>query len=194
MSIRAISIPFDLDEPVEIIEIPKEQALQQLQQLVDGDVQCVPLSPAFDETTFWVNEDGKARFPEELGHNRRAQQLWNRAWGELTDFIVGGAVVLGGADEIGDTLGLNDEQYTAVLGALGLELIVKIENVYDDGHCSERTIALAVPEGDLDDWWQDEVFDHTGDGHGAGSTGSCLTATVVGGPTSLLGMSNEWID
>lgn len=197
MTIRAISIPFDSDKPVEIIDLDRDNTLEQLRQLnalVDGGVQCVPLQPAFPGVTLWVNEEGKSRFPEELGRNSRAQRLWDRAWGELTDFIVGNAVLLGGADDDGNTTGLDDEQYAAVAETLDLSLTVRFENAYGDGHSSVHTLLLPAPGADIDEWWEDEVFPHTGDSHGIGSAGSCLTATVIAGPTNMLGMSNEWLD
>ena len=72
---------------------------------------------------------------------------------------------------------------------------VKIENDYSDEHHSESTVELPAPTGDLDEWWNDVVFPHTGDGHGAeGDLGSCYTATIVAGPARLLGETTEWID
>lgn len=75
---------------------------------------------------------------------------------------------------------------------------VKIENAYSDGHESERVATVADPAGmddvTLDGWWEDVVWDETGDGHGVGRRlGSCCTATVIEADVpGLVGQSREW--
>lgn len=84
---------------------------------------------------------------------------------------------------------------------------VRIENTYSDGHTSTATVDVEPPDdttvnADLDDWWSETVFEHTGDGHSADSElGSCYTATVIGVQHQhgnnlawLMGESFEWID
>lgn len=94
-------------------------------------------------------------------------------------------------------------------------VIVKIENDYSDGHHSEHTVELDSPscyghrdihsgetfhcdgtsDNELADWWEEVVYPHTGDGHGADNdVGSCYTATIIHGPARLLGETTEWID
>jgi hypothetical protein len=50
----------------------------------------------------------------------------------------------------------------------------------------------------LEDWWQDVVFEYTGDGHGNGDNGklgSCYTATIIRCDNPVfLDESFEWID
>jgi len=76
------------------------------------------------------------------------------------------------------------------------QVVVKIENDYSDEHHSEHEVTLDAPaEEDLDGWWNDVVYEHTGDGHGIDfDGGSCYTATIVHGPARLLGEEYEWID
>jgi hypothetical protein len=72
---------------------------------------------------------------------------------------------------------------------------VKIENTYSDGWHSEAIVRAVPPCGDLDEWWNDVVFQRTGDGHGEDGLGSCYTATVVAADDAeLIGKSYEWID
>jgi len=73
---------------------------------------------------------------------------------------------------------------------------VRIENDYSDGHHSERTVVVADPGRDLDEWFNDVVFNETGDGHGADNDlGSCYTATIVhASDGKLVGKSYEWTD
>lgn len=87
-----------------------------------------------------------------------------------------------------------------------MSVTVRIENAYSDGHTSTRTVEVEAPKddtigSDLDEWWEEAVFEHTGDGHGAGGLGSCYTATVVGvkheydnNRAWMMGESTEWID
>ena len=70
---------------------------------------------------------------------------------------------------------------------------VKIENSYSDGHESTRVVELPAPGDDLDAWWENVVWEETGDGHGVGGLGSCYTATIVtANDASLVGKSYEW--
>lgn len=69
---------------------------------------------------------------------------------------------------------------------------VKIENVYMDGHESERTVTVPAPVGSLKDWWENVVFPKTGDGHDCEGD-AVYTATIVKGPIQLVGLTREWI-
>jgi hypothetical protein len=83
---------------------------------------------------------------------------------------------------------------------------VRIENDYSDGHRSVQEIDVAAPrisESDwldgswtvaVEEWWEEVVYEHTGDGHGIDVDGSCYTATIIEGDPALVGLSNEWTD
>ncbi|MDP9903148.1 DUF3846 domain-containing protein [Arthrobacter bambusae] len=192
MTIRALRIPVDTEQPLRIVEIPESESLAQLQALVEGYVKRIDLQHG---VTSWLNEEGKLTG---LQCNPRAQRLYIETYG-LADIIVGPAVLTGGAYDQGSTLGLSDAQLSHVDQLLGPFARVRIENTYSDGHESTTEVWLEPPAGnsakELEDWWQDEVFGHTGDGHGTdGSLGSLLTATVISGPTHLAGQTFEWSD
>lgn len=76
---------------------------------------------------------------------------------------------------------------------------VRIENAYTDGHESEVDVELEAPEdpAELGEWWDDVVFPHTGDGHGAEKPGlgSYHIARIDrADDESLVGQSMEWSD
>jgi hypothetical protein len=79
---------------------------------------------------------------------------------------------------------------------------VRIENHYSDGHHSTHIAQVEPPKGDdlndpdLDEWFSEAVFPHTGDGHGIDSSlGSCLTATIIAASrVEHVGLEYEWID
>jgi hypothetical protein len=74
-------------------------------------------------------------------------------------------------------------------------ITVKIENAYSDGHESKHEVLVEPPTGALDEWFEDVVFPHTGDGHGIGGGGSCYVATIIAcDDAALLGETYEWID
>lgn len=66
--------------------------------VVDGFVERAPI--ANYTQLMWVNEEGKIRG---LPHNPKAQRLWNEAWGEGSDYIVGNVVITGDDTEEGET-------------------------------------------------------------------------------------------
>lgn len=72
---------------------------------------------------------------------------------------------------------------------------VKIENSYADGHESETTVTVEPPEAfdeaTLDDWWNNVVFPHTGDGYSE-SMSSSAEATVLEGPQDLVDETYGW--
>lgn len=79
---------------------------------------------------------------------------------------------------------------------------VKIENAYSDGHESEREVEIEGPAefyaNDLEEWFMEVVYEHTGDGHGDGShgkLGSCYVATILkADDLALVGKNFEWAD
>lgn len=84
---------------------------------------------------------------------------------------------------------------------------IQVENSYTDGHESTATAEVEPPasmsEEDLESWWDETVFEHTGDGHytevydeTGERLGSCYTVRVLEAPTmpDLVGLENEWLD
>jgi len=80
---------------------------------------------------------------------------------------------------------------------------VRMENFYSDGHQSEEVVDVEAPESleaeTLEGWWQDVVFEHTGDGHAADKPklGFFYKATVVyvedlENLKDLAGQTQEW--
>ena len=108
------AVVLSTDGTVRSIDIDPSNELTQLQSLVGGYIQAVTLP---NGVTMWLNEEGKLHG---LEHNSSAQRLFDRSFGAGYDLIVGDAVLMGGADEEGDTLGLTEEQvalYTYALSA-----------------------------------------------------------------------------
>jgi hypothetical protein len=75
-----------------------------LSRAVGGMIEAVTLPNGL---TLWVNEEGKM---DGLPVNDYATRLFASAFGAGIDIIVGDAIVTGGADDEGETLGLTDEQ------------------------------------------------------------------------------------
>lgn len=89
-----------------------------------------------------------------------------------------------------------------------MSVMVKIENTYSDGHASSREVEVDAPELEFhgldgtvgiipDEWWDDEVFWRTGDGHGAEhpDVTALYTATIIRADVaSLVGQTFEWGD
>jgi hypothetical protein len=72
---------------------------------------------------------------------------------------------------------------------------VIITNTYPDRSNTE-TVTVPDPESlspeDLEDWWEEEVFPHTGDGRGSNDY-AVYTATVTESDVpGLVGKWNEW--
>jgi hypothetical protein len=84
-------------------------SLSKLQEAVGGYIQPVDIS---DTLTLWVNEEGKLM---SLPHNPTAQRYYDKRWGAGRDFIVGNVVFTGGVGPDGETLGLTDEQVSAIV-------------------------------------------------------------------------------
>lgn len=95
------------DGTTETIDLSTDE-LAQLQGAVGGWVEAIDLN---DSLTMWVNEEGKLTG---LPHNPGAQRYWDSAFGPGTDFIVGNAVLTGGIDGEGDTIGLDDATVQAL--------------------------------------------------------------------------------
>lgn len=196
MNIRTIHIPTDPIEVARLIDIPSGQVAEKLHELVSGYFQCVELN---DGVHLWLNEEGKLNG---MPWNPRAQMIWNLRFGIFTDHLVGPAVLTGGTDPRGVTLGLSDEQIAGVdhmLSDFSPVARVRIENTYEDGHESATEVWIALPDSltdpeSIEEWWMDDVYAHTGNGHGATNPklGSYHEATVISGPAELVGQTFDW--
>ena len=104
------------DGSVSLEEMPSgdRESYNYLNTAVAGWIQSVDLDETLTGFTLWVNEEGKL---DGLPYNQKATHLWELSYG-FTDVIVGNAVLTGGTDEHGDTLGLTDDQVTKVLEVL----------------------------------------------------------------------------
>jgi hypothetical protein len=75
---------------------------------------------------------------------------------------------------------------------------IKVENTYEDGH--ESTFEYDVEDtdgyGDIEDWWDEVAFEHTGDGHGTGDNsklGCFYEVTIIQSPhPEEVGLKREW--
>lgn len=72
-----------------------------------------------------------------------------------------------------------------------------ITNTYEDGHESEHEVFVSPWEGGVpdDDWWQDVVFPHTGDGSGENQNAfyEATIIEIVGSTdTTMCGVSYDW--
>lgn len=100
---------------VKIINLLPDTQLEQVQKAVGGLIQAIRLD---DDLTMWLNEEGKIL---KLPHNSFAQHLWDKKFGEHTDYLVGNIVLTGGADDEGETISLSDTQvvaYSLLFGAM----------------------------------------------------------------------------
>lgn len=99
---NALVIGFD--ESLEVVDLDStEGSLEVLQNAVDGWVEAVDIN---DTLTMWCNEEGKL---DGLPFNGIATGLFQARFGKV-DIIMGNAVLTGGVDDEGDTIGLTDEQ------------------------------------------------------------------------------------
>jgi hypothetical protein len=80
---------------------------------VGGYVERVPLGN--HTMLMWLNEEGKIH---SLPYNPTAQTLWDREYGEGTDYIVGTVVITGEDDDDGNTVGLTDSQIADLAQAI----------------------------------------------------------------------------
>lgn len=82
-----------------------------LSNAVGGYIEAVSLPNGL---TLWVNEEGKLNG---LPVNEYATRLFTSAFGAV-DIIVGNAIVTGGADDEGETLGLTDKEVADLVADL----------------------------------------------------------------------------
>ena len=83
-----------------------------LSRAVGGMIEAVTLS---DTLTLWVNEEGKMNG---LPVNEYATKLFASEFGAGIDIIVGNAIITGGSNDEGETLGLADTQVEELVADL----------------------------------------------------------------------------
>ena len=98
---------------VQVVEFENDTCYQTLSAGVGGYIECVALSEQMD---LWCNEDGKV---DGLPFNPLATRIFHHAH-KTSDFIVGDAVITGGIDDEGESLGLTDEQIDEITSYLVL--------------------------------------------------------------------------
>lgn len=70
---------------------------------------------------------------------------------------------------------------------------LRIENTYADGDEVVNHVALPTPNGsDLDEWFEDEVFEHTGTGRDDGTEAIYEATIVESSRPELIGKSYGW--
>lgn len=106
------ALQINTDGTVEIIvNDDKFVGYSTLSGAVGGMIECVTFS---DTLTMWVNEEGKMCG---LPVNEYATRLFVANFGPF-DTIVGNAILTGGADDDGETLGLTDGQIADLVAEL----------------------------------------------------------------------------
>jgi len=103
---KAVVITTDGEKQVKEFEIGNSYKL--LSETVGGLIECVRLDANLD---MWVNDNGLA---EGLAQNPHGTRIYNDTFG-AQHVIVGNIIFTGGADDEGETLGLNDEQVQKLL-------------------------------------------------------------------------------
>lgn len=84
-------------------------------------------------------------------------------------------------------------------------VVVRIDNSYACGRQSDEVHHVPAPalspsgdeEDDLDEWWEEYVQPHTGDGHPCGEHEHALykaTITIAPGRPELVGQTMDWMD
>lgn len=117
MSKKVIIIPTDRDPYV--VDVPTDEvSYELLSESVEGMIEPVILDYDLD---MWVNEEGKIM---SLPVNPIATLLWLKFFGP-TDIIMGNAVITGGTDMEGNTLGLSEEDADSFMALL--QVLVKSE-------------------------------------------------------------------
>lgn len=98
---------------IRVVEFENETCYRTLSDGVGGYIECVALS---EEMDLWCNEDGKVNG---LDINPLATRIFQHHFGTI-DYIAGDAVLTGGIDDEGESLGLTDEQIDEITSYLVL--------------------------------------------------------------------------
>jgi hypothetical protein len=101
-----LAAKLSVDGKVEVIPFEGD-TLKLLQDAVHGYIESVTLS---DNLVMWVNEDGKM---QKMPFNQAATSIFIKHRGGA-DFIVGPVIFTGGADDEGNTLGLDEVSLQSV--------------------------------------------------------------------------------
>lgn len=96
-----------VDGSREIVEFEKGNSYDVLSKAVGGYIECVSFA---DNLDMWVNEEGKLIG---LPVNDYGTVFWQSIYG-ATDVICGDIIFTGGVDSEGETLGLSDDEITAL--------------------------------------------------------------------------------
>lgn len=99
-----IALVIKTDGTKEVVLFTQDTFLKLAQDTVGGWVQMLPLPKKGID--LWLNEEGKMIG---LDQNPVATALWSEDWG-MTDYMVGNAIITGGVNDEGETLGLTNGQ------------------------------------------------------------------------------------
>jgi len=98
------------DNHIQLAEV-EEVDYDLLSSSVNGLVELVSIDRDVD---MWLNEEGKLL---NLPTNIIATILWNKVFNN-PDIIKGDIIITGGADDMGNSVGLSDESLTSILMAI----------------------------------------------------------------------------
>lgn len=98
------------DNHIQLAEV-EEVDYDLLSSSVNGLVELVSIDRDVD---MWLNEEGKLL---DLPTNIIATILWNKVFNN-PDIIKGDIIITGGADDMGNSVGLSDESLTNILMAI----------------------------------------------------------------------------
>jgi hypothetical protein len=98
------------DNHIQLAEV-EEVDYDLLSSSVNGLVELVSIDRDVD---MWLNEEGKLL---DLPTNIIATILWNKVFNN-PDIIKGDIIITGGADDMGNSVGLSDESLTSILMAI----------------------------------------------------------------------------
>ena len=73
-----------------------------------------------------------------------------------------------------------------------MSVTVKIGNYYEDGHESTHEVVLDDPVGDIEQWFEEVVWEYTGDGHGVNMNSGYTAEIVQADNPNLIGQNFEW--
>jgi hypothetical protein len=152
-------------------------------------IELVIRDPDF-ENTYVTETEGDVtveRFEIDLGSSFNGPKDFDREDPEMTDWACNHIAEVA---HLPETSEVRQAVENLMRELLGPQVTVHIENDYEDGHHSELDIELPARDVIDEDWWQEIVWPHTGDGH-AGN--SCYTATITkADDPTLLNRTWEW--
>lgn len=111
MSDKNYAVVLYTNGDTEVITLTLELGTQ-INEIVGGYFECISLLSPVGQVDMWVNEGGKLF---NLPINEIATEFYREYRRLVPDVIVGNAVITGGVDKFGNTLGLTQEQVNAFL-------------------------------------------------------------------------------